>query len=200
MIAVTPAFDMQLLRRRLLPVNTDLGSGEDHRSEAAVAVIIDPSQNGGSILLIRRTEREGDPWSGQVAFPGGRKAPSDRTFLDTAIRETKEEVGVSLNQHEMLGVLPWVNTRTRRVRVAPFVFELRAGVEIQHNAEVAETFWVALREIANSLIIMSEVQVESGKLVTDSYIYREKVIWGLTFRIINILLDKGSIPTSTAWL
>jgi 8-oxo-dGTP pyrophosphatase MutT (NUDIX family) len=124
--------------------------------------------------------------------------PSDRTFLDTAIRETKEEVGISLHQHEILGVLPWVNTRTRRVRVVPFVFELRAGVEIHHNAEVAETFWVALREIANHLIIMSEVQVESGTLVTDSYILRGRVIWGLTFRIINILLDKGSIPTSTA--
>jgi 8-oxo-dGTP pyrophosphatase MutT (NUDIX family) len=196
-IAVKSAFDMQSLRRRLLPLNTDLTSGGDHRSEAAVAVIIDPSQDGGSMLLIRRTERDGDPWSGQVAFPGGHKAQGDRTFLDTAIREAKEEVGISLHQHEILGVLPWVNAHTRRMRVAPFVFELKAGVQIQHNMEVEETFWVALSEIANSLIIKSEVEMERGKLVTDSYVYRGKVIWGLTFRIINILLNKGNTPTST---
>ena len=91
----------------------------------------------------------------------------------------------------LLGVLPLVYSQSRRVRVAPFVFQLRTRVEIQPNQEVADTFWLALSDIANNVITKAKVQVENGNRVTDSYIYRGNVIWGLTFRIINILLDKN---------
>lgn len=185
------SFDMQRLHSRLLPVNTDTSLGDALPPGAAVAVIIDPVQQGGSMLLIRRTEREGDRWSGQIAFPGGHRESSDKTFLATAIRETKEEVGISLDQHEILGALPLVYSESRSVRVAPFVFQLKADVKIQHNIEVAETFWLALSDIANNVLAKTQVQVENGNLVTDSYIYRRNVIWGLTFRIINILLDRN---------
>jgi len=185
------SFDVQLLRRQLLPVNTDPGSGDARPPDAAVAVIIDPLQQHGSMLLIRRTEREGDRWSGQIAFPGGHRESSDRTFLDTAIREAGEEVGISLREHEMLGALPLVYSESRRVRVAPFVFQLKTSVEIKPNQEVADTFWLALSDIANNVITKTKVKVENGNRVTDSYIYRGNVIWGLTFRIINILLDKN---------
>jgi len=188
---VNVSFDVELLRRRLLPVNTDLRLGDAHPPDAAVAVIIDPSQRDGSILLIRRTEREGDRWSGQIAFPGGHRESSDRTFLDTAIREAGEEVGISLREHEMLGALPLVYSQSRSARVAPFVFQLRASVKIQPNREVADTFWLSLSDIANNVITKTKVQVESRNQLTDSYIYRGNVIWGLTFRIINILVDKN---------
>lgn len=181
-------FNSQLLRQRLLPVNSDVMSGNDQPPDAAVAVIIDPLDRG-SMLLIRRTKREGDPWSGQIAFPGGHKASGDRTLLDTAIREVDEEVGIALRQHETLGALPFVQGRTRRIRVAPFVFLLRVGEEIQRNVEVADAFWIPLSYIASSAIAKSEVQIESGRRLIDSYVYRGNVIWGLTFRIIKILLD-----------
>ncbi|MGA2783113.1 MAG: CoA pyrophosphatase [Candidatus Bathyarchaeia archaeon] len=184
------SFDMQGLRRRLLSVNADPGLMDAYPPDAAVAVIIDQSERPGSILLIRRTEREGDRWSGQIAFPGGHRESSDRTFLDTAIREAEEEVGISLREHEILGALPLVHSQRRSVRVAPFVFQLKTRVEIQPNREVADAFWLALSDIANNVITKTKVQVENGNLVTDSYIYRGYVIWGLTFRIINLLLDK----------
>jgi NADH pyrophosphatase NudC (nudix superfamily) len=114
--------------------------------------------------------------------------------LDTAIRETGEEVGISLLQHEMLGALPYVYARSGSVRVAPFVFQLRAGVEIQRNVEVADAFWLALAEIVNSEVTRSEVCTQGGKLVTNSYIYKGRVIWGLTFRIINLLIGRNVNP------
>ena len=86
------------LRFRLLPAKDDVGTGEDNPPDAAVAVIIDPFRLGNSLLLIRRRERSGDPWSGQIAFPGGHKATYDRTFLETSIREANEEVGILLLQ------------------------------------------------------------------------------------------------------
>jgi len=168
---------------------------EGNHPDAAVAVIIDPFRFDTSILLIRRTERSGDPWSGQMAFPGGYKAADDRTFLETAIREANEEVGIPLGQHTVLGVLPLVYARTRRVKVAPFVFLLRKSVQIHTSFEVSDTFWVPVSDLAGSAVIRREVEVEEGRLMVDSYSYRENVIWGLTFRIINMLLGKTSKPT-----
>ena len=183
-------------RSRLLPAESDLGTGsEGHPPDAAVAVIIDPLRLGTSLLLIRRSERSGDPWSGQIAFPGGHKATDDRTFLETAIREANEEVGIPLEQHTVLGVLPLMYARSRRVRVAPFVFLLRKSVQIRTSLEVADTFWAPVSELAGSTVIRSDVQVEEGKLTVDSYSYGGNVIWGLTFRIINILLGKTSEST-----
>jgi 8-oxo-dGTP pyrophosphatase MutT (NUDIX family) len=186
-------FDIYGLRDRLLPVEANHPSGAALQ-DAAVAVIIDPKEQGGAILLIHRIEREGDRWSGQIAFPGGHRVSSDRNLLETAIRETAEEVGVFLLQHEMLGALPLVMSRSGDVNVAPFVFQLKAGIEIQPNAEVADAFWLALADIVNSEIIQSEVCTRGRRLVTDSYIYKGRVIWGLTFRIINLLIGRSVNP------
>ena len=184
-------FNIESLRRRLRPTDRFLESEEGHPPDAAVAVIINSSQSTSSLLLIRRTQRIGDPWSGQIAFPGGHRAPGDRSFLDTAIREANEEIGVSLRDHAVLGVLPLVYARTRRIRVVPFVFQLKTSVEFRTNMEVAEAFWVPVNELAHSKVTKSKVRVEDRELTVDSYIYGENVIWGLTLRIIKMLLGKN---------
>jgi len=186
---MTIKFNLESLRRRLKPVARVMESGDN--PEAAVAVILDSS--GGSLLLIQRTERIGDPWSGQVAFPGGHIAPSDRSFLETAIRETREEVGISLRDHSALGVLPLIYARTRRVKVAPFVFQLKTSVDVRANVEVADVFWVLANELARSKVMKSKVDVDSRQLIVDSYVWGKYVIWGLTFRIIRMLLDKNEL-------
>ena len=184
-------FNMELLRRRLLPADYDLESEEGYLPDAAVAVIIDSSQTSSSLLLIRRTARSGDPWSGQIAFPGGHRALGDRSFLETAIRETNEEVGISLRNHTALGVLPLLYARTRRIRVAPFVFQLKTNVKLRPNMEVANAFWVPVKELAHSKVTRSKVRVDERDLTVDSYIYGENVIWGLTLRIIRTLLGRN---------
>ncbi len=186
---MTGTFDLELLRRRIREGSFPPESKED-QPVAAVAVIINPKDRGGSVLLIKRTERVGDPWSGQIAFPGGHKAPDDRDFLETAIREAKEEVGVELREHELFGHLPLVYARTRRVQVVPYVFELRTSAMIRPNEEVSDSFWAPLDSLNKIKATKTEVEVEEGKLSVDAYIYDEHVIWGLTFRIINILLGR----------
>jgi hypothetical protein len=74
--------------------------------------------------------------------------------------------------------------------VAPFVFQLMNNVAVRLNDEVAESFWVPLSELLKIRSTTSQVQVEQAKLNVDCYIFDEHVIWGLTFRIINILLNK----------
>ena len=181
-------FDLAALRNRLLhgaPSNL-----EPDLPIASVAVIINGMDRGGSVLFIRRTERGGDPWSGQIGFPGGHRSSVDSSFLHTALRESEEEVGIELSEQELLGSLPFVTTRSRRVQVAPFVFELNSSVRVRMNREVAESFWVPLTELSRLEVERREVRVEGGKLEVDCYDYGGRIIWGLTFRILNILLGR----------
>ena len=183
-------FDIESLKQRLNSTSSIEGS-ESNVPVAAVAIIIDIHRDSDSILLMRRQERVGDPWSGQIAFPGGHKSPSDGTLLDTAIREASEEVGIELRRHVALGVLPLAYSQTRRVLVAPFVFQLNGDVAVRMNDEVAETFWVPLQELSTIMPTRSEVHVEAGTLDVDSYVLDGRVIWGLTFRIIRSLLNRS---------
>lgn len=185
---MTERFDLTCLRTRLLPQIPSQPS--ENLALASVAVIINPDDRGGSVLLIRRTEWTGDPWSGQIGFPGGHKSSSDQTLLQTAIRETEEEVGIELVQHELLGALPLIAARSRRVQVAPFAFALEFPVTVRTNREVAESFWVPLSELQRLEPKTREVHVNEGDLEVSSYGYQGRIIWGLTFRILNFLLGR----------
>ena len=76
-------------------------------SHAAVALILDnaASRDDPEIVFIERAQVLGDPWSGHIAFPGGRCEPGDQLPLDTAVRETEEEIGVDLSAGQLLGRL-----------------------------------------------------------------------------------------------
>src|SRR5215471_17287898 len=92
--------------------------------EAAVAVV-HASEPAESVLLIRRSEREGDPWSGHWSFPGGWRQKGDQDLLHTALRELEEECGLRLQRDQMEAPLrPTVAGRRvgRLVLVAPFLF------------------------------------------------------------------------------
>jgi len=183
-------FDINALQKRLLPENSIFLACKTGSLVAAVAIIVDSFYDNGAVLFIRRTERKNDPWSGQIAFPGGHKASNDNDLKYTAIREAKEEVGVNLREHTCLGSLPAISTQTRNISVAPFVFQLNAPVNILLNDEVTEFFWITLNDLANIEVSKSKVYTQAREILVDSYTYRDHVIWGLTFRIINTLLDR----------
>src|SRR6186713_2279177 len=109
---------------------------------AAVALVLAPSSAGEatlSLLLVRRSEREGDPWSGHMALPGGHAHPEDADLLHTARRETLEEVGVDLAGAELLGQLDDVSPmRSSDMAVRPFVFWAPFQQPATLSAEVAE--------------------------------------------------------------
>jgi len=189
-------FDIATLNARLLPPDSAWEADKERLPVAAVAIIIDPRRDGGSVLFIERTRREGDPWSGQVAFPGGRRTATDTTYLETAVREAREEVGVDLSNHELLGMLPHVTTISRRVTVAPFVFQLIRPVKVKLNAEVAEAFWISMNELQAVKPVERTVKMNDEKLRVRCFVLRGKIIWGLTYRIMQHLLN-GSEPKAS---
>lgn len=119
---------------------------------AAVAAILRDGPEGAEVFFIQRAESPRDPWSGHIAFPGGRREPEDDSLLVTAIRETREEVGIELVHSELVARLPEIPAFKRSKRgvlvVTPFVFAKRGTVTPTLNAEVAGTLWVPLARLA----------------------------------------------------
>lgn len=168
---------------------------DEHPLRAAVALVLRPGDAGElELLLIKRADYEGDPWSGHVALPGGRQEPDDRSLERTVIRETWEETAIDIEREgAIVGVLDEVSPRTptvRRVIVRPFVAAVVPDVTIVESPEVAAAFWVplsALRETA--AWITAEVVAHGQSLTVPAFTHGEYVVWGLTERILRGFLD-----------
>jgi len=167
--------------------------------DAAVAVIFRVAAHDAlELLMIERAAYAGDPWSGHVAFPGGRREPQDATLLDTALRETREEIGLDiLGAGRVLGALDRVNPMSPAlppISVAPFVALLSAEVALALSDEVAGAFWIPL-EVLQRVDAGSEVEVtlsSGGRRVVRAFVHDRYTIWGLTERILRDLLARLS--------
>ena len=145
-----------------------------------------------SVLLIRRAEREGDRWSGHLAFPGGRWSPGDPDLAATARRETLEEVGVDLSDAALAGTLDDVAPRSSvlpPILVRPFVFISRSRAPLVLSAEVAEGWWVPLDDLSRPGVYAPVEFDRYGTIIrTMGYHLGGGVLWGMSERIITGLL------------
>ena len=160
--------------------------------EAAVAVLLAPGTSGGlDLLLIKRAEHPGDPWSGQVALPGGRRDPADGDLLATAIRETWEEVGVAVRPGWVVGELDGLRPRTPTlppVLVRPFVFGLSAKPAVTLSPEATAHVWVAMDELASGAR-RTEITIPGRDAPLPAYRVGSEIMWGMTERIITPLIE-----------
>jgi 8-oxo-dGTP pyrophosphatase MutT (NUDIX family) len=162
--------------------------------EAAVALIVRPRAEL-EILLIRRAELHGDPWSGHVALPGGRRDPADADLLGTACRETEEETGIALQRDgSFIGALDEISPRTPllpAIVIAPFVLAVPPDTRAVPNPrEVQAAVWVPVPALrASSARSEIEVDLPDGAGRFPSLVYGDLVIWGLTFRIVHQFLE-----------
>lgn len=168
--------------------------GEPPPRRAAVAIVLRLADEA-DVLLMRRVEREGDPWSGQISLPGGRSEPADPDLLATAVRETLEEVGVDLaREGRVLGHLPPLRARARGRRLAmdvsPFVFAAAGELFPRPLDEAEEVFWLPLRRAARGELDKPFPYREgTGVRHLPSWRYDERVVWGMTHRILSRLLE-----------
>ena len=161
---------------------------------AAVAILIRLGNSGEpELLFIRRAEYEGDPWSGHVAFPGGREEEGDESLIDTAMRETLEEIGVDLRGTcELIGVLDDLRPRSVRlpaVVVRPYVFLVSDLPDTDLSDEVADAFWVPLPVLLDRSV-WRDARVKAGDVEISRFAFHHEgyVVWGITERILSGLL------------
>ncbi|WP_328799376.1 NUDIX hydrolase [Sediminihaliea albiluteola] len=176
------------------------------RQRSAVAIILSVREGELHILMIKRAEREGDPWSGHMAFPGGRMEPDDAHGYAVAHRETEEEIGVHLDDcARCIGRLSDITAGPRGVLgmfISPFVFCLEKPVEFSPNYEVAEVVWVPLEFLMDSSKRETMVWKRRGlSMELPCYIYKGRRIWGLSLMMLDELMDlvEGRNPQRKLW-
>ncbi len=160
---------------------------------AAVAILVRcGADDEPEIFFIQRAIFEGDPWSGQVAFPGGREEEGDADLLETASRETLEETRLDLSAAQLIGALNDLRPQTvrlPRVIVRPFVFLMTDDQEPVLSHEVADCFWVPLSVLLDHSV-WRDTPVRAGGIEMSRFAFHHRgyVIWGMTERILSELL------------
>jgi len=168
------------LSRVLKPVSDEQGAN------AAVAVLLRQEKEDFSVFFVKRVENRADPWSGQMAFPGGKRDEKDMNLKETVVRETLEETGINLlDRCRFLGVLTAVRSRPRPdLRILPFVVLVEYEPRVRLNRkELEDFFWIPLKELVQSKTF---VKFDFGEF--PAYHVRNEVIWGLTHRILENFL------------
>ncbi|MEJ2200810.1 MAG: CoA pyrophosphatase [Desulfuromonadaceae bacterium] len=195
--------NMEQIRRSLRHPPAKL-SVDTSRKQAAVALILLPAATGTEVLFIERARHPQDPWSGNLAFPGGRIDPMDANSRQAAERETREEIGLDLTNQEYLGQLDDIAGDYLPVRVSCFVYALRTSAPpiFQLNHEVEDLFFFPLAELANPRRHM-ETDIhwndKSRRISAIDLLGPDRpLLWGITYRLIRQFLRRIRLEVTAA--
>ena len=182
-------------------VRAVVSPGDPEPRRAAVALVLRlGAGEAPELLFAKRAEYAGDPWSGHVAFPGGRHEPGDRDPWDTAARETWEETGLDLRvDGVLLGTLDELYPRNPAlpdIVVRPHVAVAAPRAELTLSDELAAAFWVPITRFGDPTVAAtSVVQARGHALAVPSFVHEGHTIWGMTHRILLQLLERcGALP------
>jgi 8-oxo-dGTP pyrophosphatase MutT (NUDIX family) len=179
--------DLSGLGRRLAALPQVKLESETTR-RAAVAILL---RAQGEVLLMRRIEREGDRWSGQIGLPGGHRDEGDPDLVATARRETQEEVGLDLaREAELVGALPAVQAKARGyllpMWITPVVFAARGALAPVPGPEASEVFWFPLERARRGELAWTHRYLRGDEeRVLPAWRLDERVVWGLTYEILS---------------
>lgn len=162
-----------------------LRESPDEKADAAVAILIRPDSADVEFFLVKRAEVLSDPWSGDMAFPGGKRCPQDGGLGETAVREVLEETGIDLHGEKPLGYMePLFSWVRRTFSVQPVVYLYDGDPQVTLNYELTKSMWVPMGELRRS-------RAQAVVKGFDSSIFKVggEVVWGLTYRMLETLLE-----------
>ncbi|OQY18487.1 MAG: hypothetical protein B6I36_06875 [Desulfobacteraceae bacterium 4572_35.1] len=158
---------------------------------AAVALLLRPAANGAEMLFIQRASHPLDPWSGNLGFPGGSIEEEDKNSLSAAIRETSEEVGLSLSQEHLVGRLDDLHGIRIPVQVSCYVFIVNALQQVYCNEEVEHSFWWPVTKLQEQQRHgIHQVDWHGNMLDVPGIVIADNLplLWGLTYRFVSQFL------------
>lgn len=190
--------NLDFIRRRLAEHQPETFTPRETTRQAAVAVILREAADreaGTDILFIKRAEKDGDPWSGHMAFPGGHLEETDANLREASMRETMEEIGLDLGPAQYLGALDQQRAMPRgrplNMLIAPHVFQLQGDPSFDINYEVAEVVWTDLAKLISNDRHDWETKPMAGQpTVFNGYrLERGHFVWGLTYRMLKSFFE-----------
>ena len=195
MICPEPPITLQRLQAAFWGHSPHELSAEDGTRWASVAAIFRHLEGRPEVLFIERAKHEADPWSGHMAFPGGRADDGDPALVSTAVREVEEELGLSLVERgQVLGQLSDIPAIGRGKRmplyIRPYLFYLAEEALLSPNHEVAKVIWVPLSFLrAEANLTTFTYPYRGDDLQMPCYKYEGHVIWGLTFNMVQSMVE-----------
>lgn len=186
---------LEAIKQRLLHAKINKHPQRHAFKRSAVIMLLREGAQGAELLMMKRAEREGDPWSGHMSFPGGRQEPSDNSIFATGVRETREEMGFDVeliadNPVRLSDIQARGNGRLLSMAVTPFVMFAHSDMEITPNHEVAEYVWIPLQHFAYAGNRENFDMRYDGKDYTlPCYFYRQYKVWGLSLKMVDELLE-----------
>jgi 8-oxo-dGTP pyrophosphatase MutT (NUDIX family) len=161
------------------------------KQNAAVSIVIIPSEKEElGILLIKRPEYDGHH-SGQISFPGGKEEHEDEDLLQTAIRETHEEIGIKINRDSPLGSLTPLYIPVSGFMVHPYVFFEYGMKEFRIDPnEVEYIIHLPIKELMDDSIVKT-TRIEIGnRIITTPYFNIEgEIVWGATAMMLSEFVE-----------
>ncbi|MFB0514725.1 MAG: CoA pyrophosphatase [Candidatus Bathyarchaeia archaeon] len=159
---------------------------EEQDADAAVALLLKTVNQDFKVLFVKRVENPTDPWSGQMALPGGKRDSKDKDLKQTVVRETSEETNINLlHRGRFLGVMETLRSTERPdMKILPFVILLEHEPSIKLNEELEGFVWISLEELVRH---KGTVKFSFGE--SAAYVVRDFVIWGLTYRILERFIN-----------
>ena len=155
---------------------------------SAVLVLLYLKNDEVNVLLNKRSETV-EHHKNEISFPGGRMDKHDHSLFDTALRETKEEIGVSPDDVNMFGQLDQVETMTG-YSITPYVGTIPEKYNFNINsAEVSKLLEIPLFKFNDGTVLRKELRYFNGNwLSKHNYVYEGHLIWGATANIIGNLV------------
>src|SRR5207245_8362072 len=147
----------------------------------------------GARPMIIMTERPNtmNHHAGEISFPGGTWKQDDKDLLDTAIRETKEELGIEISRHDVIGQLKPVATLNSGFTITPFTIFLYDTPSLVPNSEIASILRIPLLDLLKTIENDSD---PTHKSIHDMYTFKfqNHLIWGASARMLRQILAKLS--------
>ena len=185
----------QNLTRRLTLYRPGKVMGRKTMVAAAVSILMCSVNGKIQVLMIQRAIRKGDPWSGNMAFPGGLAQSGDISLIHTAKRELLEEAGIDIDVHgtpvgRLSDRLTKAHNRWKPMVVVPYVFKVDHLNDLKLDTkEAVDWVWIPLDFLADP-INREKMRWRRGKfnITLPCYWYKGKRVWGLSLRMLDELL------------
>ena len=167
------------------PIVPDIQSNIDYRLASVLVVIYDASPK---IIMTEKPESM-KFHAGEISFPGGKFDASDSDLLETALRETSEEIGLHISRDQILGQLDPVKTLNSGFLILPFVCILKEIPTLVLNSEVEKIFHIPLEPLLDTMMKDSNLD---HNLIDKMYTfeYQSQIVWGASARILQQIESK----------